>query len=356
MIEKINNFITNINFSTEYFGNSLFEYTKAFGIFIILLIVFKIIQYVILKKLGNLAKKTKTDIDDTLIKIIKSLRPSFYWFLAFFFATKFLTLNAFVIKTINIVLIVWIVYQIIKGSQILIDYILHKKFEKEDGTGSKTAVNYINIIAKVVLWSVGLLLIFSNLGIDITSLIAGLGIGGIAVAFALQNILSDLFSSFAIYFDKPFMVGDFVTTGNNSGVVEKIGIKTTRIRALQGEEIVISNNELTSARIQNFKKLEKRRIVSSFGILYETPIDKIKSIKNIVENIFKTIENAEFSRVHFKEFGDFSLNFEIVYFVMTNDYNIYMDIQEKFNLALMEAFEKDGIKFAFPTQTIYLAK
>ena len=350
------NFISNINFSAEYFGNSLLEYTKALGLFIILLIVFKIVQYIILRKLGNLAKKTKTDIDDTLITIVKSLKPPFYWFLAFFFAVRFLALGALTVKIINGILAVWIVYQVIAGIQILINYILNKKFAKEDDAGAKAAINYIGLISKIILWSGGLLLIFSNIGIDITSLIAGLGIGGIAIAFALQNILSDLFSSFAIYFDKPFAIGDFIVTGNHSGIVEKIGIKTTRIRALQGEEIVISNNELTSARIQNFKKLEKRRIVSSFGILYETPIEKIKKVKSIVENIFKNLEDTEFSRVHFKQLGDFSLNFEVVYSITTNDYNIYMDTQEKFNLALMEAFESEQIEFAYPTQKIFIDK
>ena len=350
------NFISNINFSAEYFGNSLLEYTKALGLFIILLIVFKIVQYIILRKLGNLAKKTKTDIDDTLITIVKSLKPPFYWFLAFFFAVRFLALDALTVKIINGILAVWIVYQVIAGIQILINYILNKKFAKEDDAGAKAAINYIGLISKIILWSGGLLLIFSNIGIDITSLIAGLGIGGIAIAFALQNILSDLFSSFAIYFDKPFAIGDFIVTGNHSGIVEKIGIKTTRIRALQGEEIVISNNELTSARIQNFKKLEKRRIVSSFGILYETPIEKIKKVKSIVENIFKNLEDTEFSRVHFKQLGDFSLNFEVVYSITTNDYNIYMDTQERFNLALREEFEKEGIEFAYPTQKVFMAK
>ena len=207
-----------------------------------------------------------------------------------------------------------------------------------------------------MLWAIGLLLILSNLGIDVTSLIAGLGIGGIAIAFALQNILSDLFGSFSIYFDKPFKIGDFIVAGAHSGVVEKIGIKTTRLRALQGEEIVISNTELTSARVQNFKKMEKRRIVSSFGILYETPIEKIKNVKQIVKNIFDSLENTELGRIHFKELGDFSLNFEVVYNITTGDYDVYMDAQEKFNFALVEAFEKEGIGFAYPTQKVFLDK
>lgn len=350
------NFIGNIDLGAIYLGNSMLDYAKAVGLFVVLLIVFKVIQYAILRKLGKLAEKTKTDIDDTLISITKSFKPPFYWFLAFYFAIKFLALNELTMKIITGILVVWVVYQVIAGIQILINYILKKRFAKEDDAGAKSAINYISLISKVLLWAIGLLLILSNLGVDVTSLIAGLGIGGIAVAFALQNILSDLFSSFAIYFDKPFQIGDFIVAGAHSGVVEKIGIKTTRIRALQGEEIVISNNELTGARVQNFKKLEKRRVVSSFGILYETKIEKIKNIKQIVKNIFNNLEDTEFSRVHFKQLGDFSLNFEVVYYITTGDYNIYMDAQEKFNLALMEAFENEGIEFAYPTQKLFLSK
>lgn len=353
---NMTNFIQNINFTALYLGNSVLDYAKAVGLFVVLLIVFKVIQYIILKRLGKLAEKTKTDIDDTLIEITKSLKPPFYWFLAFFFAIKFLTIGILATQVINGILVVWVVYQIIKAVQILLNYILNKKFAKEDDQGSKAAIVYVNMIAKFLLWAIGLLLILSNLGVDVTSLIAGLGIGGIAIAFALQNILSDLFSSFAIYFDKPFQIGDFIVAGSHSGTVEKIGIKTTRIRALQGEEIVISNNELTGARVQNFKKMQKRRVVSSFGILYETPVEKIKNIKQIVTNIFNNLENAELSRVHFKQLGDFSLNFEVVYNITTGDYNIFMDVQEKFNFALMEAFESEGIEFAYPTQKLFVAK
>jgi len=325
-------------------------------VFIALFATFKLVQYIILRRLGKLAEKTKTDIDDTFISIVRSLKPAFYWFVAFYFAIKFLDFSALTVKLINGILVVWVVYQVIVAIQILINYILSKRFAKEDDASAKAAIGYVNMIAKFLLWIIGLLLIFSNLGIDVTSLIAGLGIGGIAVAFALQNILSDLFSSFAIYFDKPFSVGDFIIAGEHMGTVEKIGIKTTRIRALQGEEIIISNNELTGARIQNFKKMKKRRIVSSFGILYETPVEKVKKVKEIVKNIFKTLENAELSRIHFKELGDFSLNFEIVYSITTGDYNAYMDTREKFNLSLMEAFEKEKIEFAYPTQKLFVAK
>jgi small-conductance mechanosensitive channel len=198
--------------------------------------------------------------------------------------------------------------------------------------------------------------VISNLGVDITSLIAGIGIGGIAIALALQNILSDLFSSFSIYFDKPFKVGDFIVVGEHMGSVEKIGIKTTRVRSPQGEEIVIANQELTTARVQNFRRLERRRNLVTLGVTYETPLAKLKKVTGIIEDIINKQKDATFDRVHFQSFGDFSLNYQIVYYVESEEYGVFMDVQQAINFAIMEAFEKEGIEFAYPTQTLYLSK
>ena len=177
-----------------------------------------------------------------------------------------------------------------------------------------------------------------------------------AIALAVQNILGDMFSSFSIYFDRPFEVGDFIIVGDHMGVVKKIGLKTTRIQALQGEEIVISNAELTSTRIRNFKKMQKRRIVFTVGVTYDTPKEKLEKIPSIVATIMAKVENADLDRVHFKEFADSSLNYEIVFYALTGDFGKYMDSRQAINLGLIEAFGKEGIEFAFPTQTVHLAK
>jgi small-conductance mechanosensitive channel len=233
-------------------GNTVGNFIIALCAFLVFLFVFRIFQFIILRRLSLLAEKTKTDIDDTLIKIVKSLKPPFYSFIAFYFAVKFLTLGDTLSKVLDSLLLIWVVYQVIIATQILIEYIFVKVFKEED-KGTKGAFGVIKNVVRALLWMLGVLIILSNLGVNITSLIAGLGIGGIAVAFAFQNILEDLFSSFAILFDKPFKVGDFIVVGEHKGVVQKIGIKTTRLKSLQGEEIVISNKELTSARLQNFK-------------------------------------------------------------------------------------------------------
>jgi small-conductance mechanosensitive channel len=198
--------------------------------------------------------------------------------------------------------------------------------------------------------------ILDNLGYDISALIAGVGVGGIAIAFALQNVLEDIFASISIYFDKPFKVGDFIKVGEDLGTVKKIGIKSSRIKTLEGEELVIPNTNLAQMRVRNYKKLSTRRIQFQIGVTYETPSVQLKKIPSIIEKITKSIDVIELDRVHFKSFGDFSLIFEIVYFVNESSYNIYMDVQQKMNLEIMEAFQKEKIDFAYPTQNIILSK
>lgn len=340
----------------SFLGNSFEEYIVAILAFIIFLIVFKLFQVIIIARLKKLARKTATDIDDTLIKIVNSLRPPFYLYLSFYFAVQFLSFVDVVEKTFAVILIVWVVYQVIAAAQVLIDYIVRRKMGDDAQGHAEAAIQFLSLISKIILWSLGLLFVLSNLGVDITSLIAALGVGGIAVAFALQKILSDLFSSFAIYFDKPFVPGDFIIVDGKAGTIEKIGIKTTRIRALQGEELVYSNDALTSAVIQNFHQMEKRRVVLSLGATYGTSTEKMKKVKKIIEDIIETVEEATFDRAHFKSFADSALIIEVVYYTETGDYATYMDVNEEIHLKIKEAFEKEKIDFAFPTQTIHLEK
>lgn len=342
--------------SYQFLGNSVKGYLTALVCFAVLLILFKAFQSFILKRLKKFAQSTKTDIDDTLIKIIRSLRPPFYSFLAFYLALKFLTLNSIIEQIVNIVLIIWVTYQGIIAVQILIDYLVKKGLKTEKEKGAQSAFTLLGKIAKGILWVIGVLLILSNLGVNVTSLVAGLGIGGVAIALALQNILSDLFSSFAIYFDKPFVVGDYISLGEHKGTVEKIGIKTTRLRGPQGEEISISNQELTSARVKNFKKIKERRITFSFGVVYEIQSEKLKQIPNIIESIIKSVSQARFDRIHFTEFGDSALLFEVVYYVQSSDYKTFRNIHQEILFKIKDIFEQKDIVMAYPTQTIYLEK
>lgn len=342
----------------SFWGNTLNNYILALIAVVGLLIVFWIIFVIVMGALSRFSKKTKTDIDDTLVKIVRSIRPPLYVFVAVYVALQFLYLHPVLDKTLTVIFLIWIVYQVIVIAQILIEYIVYKKIgvDEEADDKARGAADLLNLIVKIVLWSFGLLLILSNLGVNVTSLIAGLGIGGIAIAFALQNILSDLFSSFSIYFDKPFEVGDFIIVGDKLGVVEKIGIKTTRITALQGEELVLSNAKLTSSDIQNFKQMQERRKSFTFGVTYGTSPEKLEKINEHVKTIIENTPNTRFDRVHFFEFGSSSLNFEVVYYVLSPDYVEYMDAHQKIHLEIMKALQKEGIEFAFPTQTIHIEK
>ncbi len=174
-----------------------------------------------------------------------------------------------------------------------------------------------------------LLLALDNLGVDVTALVAGLGVGGIAVALAVQSILGDLFASLSIVLDKPFVIGDFIIVGDLLGTVENVGIKTTRVRSLSGEQLIFSNADLLNSRIRNYGRMYERRVVFTVGVTYDTPRHKLE---------------------------DFSLDFETVYYVQDPAYNLYMDIQQAINLELYQRFADEGIEFAYPTQTLFLAK
>lgn len=338
----------------ELLGNTVKDFVVAVFVFLVLLVVFGMFRGIVLRRLTKLAEKTQTDIDDIFIQIVEELRPPFYSFVAFYLAVSLITLTPLAQRVINAILIIWIVYQAIGALRVLVHYSIDKQITREPG--SQSILNLIRGIAIGLVWVLGALLVLQNLGVNVTSLMAGLGIGGLAVALALQNILSDLFSSFAIHFDKPFQQGDFIIVGNHLGVVEKVGIKTTRIRALQGEEIVISNQELTSTRIQNFKKMRERRVTFAFGVEYRTPIKTLKQIPQLVMEIIQSVELTRFDRAHFNKFDDSSLTFEVVYYVQSPEYSTHMDISQEIHFKIKEEFEKREISMAFPTRTIYMEK
>ncbi|MCK5472080.1 mechanosensitive ion channel family protein, partial [Candidatus Gracilibacteria bacterium] len=323
----------------------------AIVVLFVCLLIFSIIHTTIFKKFKKLARRTETDFDDTLVEVIEKIPVYFYWATSAFIAFYFLGVeNELARKIVNGVFIVLVVFRVIAFIQKFIDYTIEKVWMRDEKQAEEkqTAIHGIKIFANIILWSAGILLVLSNLGFEVSTLVASLGIGGIAIAFALQNILSDLFSSFAIYFDKPFQIGDYVVLGTDSGIIKKIGLKTTRIQTLQGEELVISNAELTSTRIKNFRRMKKRRVKFFFGMVYATPSQKLRKIPKIVEGIIEREELAEFDRCHFKDFGDFSLNFETVYYVKNRDYTDYMNAQQSINFAIKTAFEKEGIEMAFP--------
>jgi small-conductance mechanosensitive channel len=332
-------------------GNTAVEYLIALGVFFGSLILVKLVLLVVVSRLKNLAEKTETDVDDVLVGAIHGVKKLTYSLVALFIASRYLLMNELGYKVISALFVIAIAVEVVRVFQLFLVYGL-KKFVSR-GTASESIVHAGKVFGGIALWTVAFVFVLSNLGVNITSLIASLGIGGIAIALALQNILSDLFSSFSIYIDQPFQPGDFIVLGTDSGTVEKIGLKTTRLRTLRGEELIISNKELTTARVQNLKRMDRRRDVVTLGVTYETPKEKLEKIPGIIEEIIVKEDKVTFDRCHLLNFGPYSLDFELVYYVETREYVIYADIKQRIHLAIIQAFVKEGIEFAYPTQVQY---
>lgn len=342
---------------TSFFQNTVLDYLVFLLTFLTGVVIIRIFKSIVLHRLKALAKKTATTIDDFLIHSFeKTLLPMLY-FGAFYLSTRSLTLNPALSKIIDVLGVILLTVFSIRFLVAIINYALETYWlKKEKDAAKKRSLKGILTVIKVIIWGIGIAFLLDNLGFKISAVIAGLGIGGIAVALAAQAILGDLFSYFTIFFDRPFEVGDFIIVEDCLGTIEHIGIKTTRVRSLSGEQLVFSNTDLTNARLRNYKRMGHRRVVFRLGVTYQTTLQQVKEIPVIITNIIKTTNGTTFDRAHFFSYGDFSLVFEIVYNVMSRDYNIYMDIQQEINFAIKEAFEKRGIEFAYPTQTLFLEK
>lgn len=342
---------------TSFFDNSVSDYLIFLAILLLGILVVRIIRSIILSRLKAWAEKTATTIDDFLITTVeKTLLPLLY-FGVLYLATRSLTLNPAASKIIDVLGVILLTIFGIRFVVSIIKYSLETYWLKRerDETRERSIKGIITVI-KVIIWGVGITFLLDNLGFKISTVVAGLGIGGIAVALAAQKILGDLFSYLSILFDRPFEIGDFIIVGDHWGTVEHIGIKTTRVRSLSGEQLVFSNADLTSSRLRNYKRMAKRRVLFKLGVTYETSLQRLKEIPEIVRNIIEKVDDTVFDRAHFSSYGDFSLNFETVYYVLSRDYAKYMNIQQEINFAIKEEFEKRGIEFAYPTQTLYLSK
>jgi small-conductance mechanosensitive channel len=306
--------------------------------------------------LRKLAKRTTTDFDDFFADLIAQIGLPTFIAISIYFAALPLHLDANFRLGIRYLLIIALTIRSILLLQAIAKYGVvkfYKHARPDDPFAEHVIKNMVNVF-KWIFWVLGIVFVLGNLGINISALMAGIGIGGVAVALASQVVLGDMFSAISIFFDKPFEVGDFIIVDDYTGTVEYVGIKTTRIRSLGGEQLVLSNSDLTRSRIKNYKRMQVRRIVFKIGVIYETSVEKVKLIPQLVKNIFAKIDGVRLDRVHFSAFGDFSLVYEIVYFTLSADYNVYMDKQQEINFSMKEVFEKEKIEFAYPTQKLFV--
>ncbi len=334
-------------------GNTVQDLLIAILLFLCVLLVLRLYSRVALQSLQFLAARTPTTMDDAMLDVVRRMGTGTYAVIALFVAAQYVRLPPLGRRVIGAAFGIIVVYWAILVAQRLALRVVERVWIKRGETIDQMPQTF-PVLIKAGLWSLGVLLILSNIGVNVTSLIAGLGIGGVAIALAVQNILGDLFSSFSIYFDKPFRVGDFIITGGHSGTVKSVGWKTTRLQAVQGEEIIISNQELTSGRVQNFKRMKQRRVEFNFGIDYATPVGLLRQIPSIVTEILASIQKAKLERVCLKELGESGLVHQVVYQVLTEEYATYMNIQQEINLHLLEEFAKRKICFAFPVRRVHV--
>lgn len=338
-----------------YFGNTALDYLIALGIIIAGFIVIALFKRIVLQRVKRWTEKTTTNFDDYVVRSIERFGIPALYITIVYVGLNYLTFTergTYIVKIAATVAITFFAIRLVSHTILLLleSYVRRQ----ENGEEKVKQLGGIMLIVNVIIWGIGLLFLFDNMGYDVTAVVAGLGIGGIAIALAAQNILGDLFNYFVIFLDRPFEIGDFIIIDDKMGAVEYIGVKTTRIKSLSGEQLIFANSDLTKSRIHNYKRMERRRVVYKIGVIYQTPFEQVKMIPGLIKSIILEQEKAEFDRSHFAGYGDWSLNFEAVYYVLGSDYTLHMDVLEAINLRVFEEFEKAGIEFAFPTRTLYL--
>ncbi len=338
------------------FQNTLLEWLTALGVAAGSYIALVLLRRITVRNISRVAKRTRTDWDDIVEKLLRQTRRIWLLVIALAIGSRLVELSENGRLALKYVVVFVTIIQVGVWGRALILALIdrHIAAQKETDPGAATTMAALGIVLQIVMWVVLVLMGLQNIGIEVAPLLAGLGVGGIAVALAVQNILGDLFASLSIVLDKPFVIGDMVVVGEMSGNVEHIGLKTTRVRSLSGEQLVFSNSDMLSARIRNFKRMSERRILFRVGVVYQTPRDLVEAIPGMLREAVEAQELARFDRAHFTSFGPSSLDFEVVYFVKSPEYVSYMNTQQAINLMVLDRFRSAGIEFAYPTQTLFV--
>ena len=346
----------NFNFlALEFAGNSLNDYLIAAVILICLLMLIKVFRRLTFSKLHKWAAKTENIYDDAIVNIIERDLVPIAYIASIYLAVGNLELHPILNRTVRVMVVIVATIFAIRLISAAIEYLIKIYWlnYQPDNVNLEQSINALIPAIRILIWLIGIAFLLDNLGFDISAVVTSLGIGGVAIALASQGVLQDLFSYFSILLDRPFELGDFIIVGDYLGSVEYVGIKTTRLRSIDGEQIIIANTDLTGSRIRNFKRMHRRRVVFKFGVIYDTTPQQLAQIPDSIAEIINNTSHAACDRAHFSGYGEYSLNFEVVYFINTNDYNIYMNAQQDINLAIKTRFSELGVEFAFPTQINY---
>lgn len=334
-------------------GEPARDWIMALAIAVAVMLVLPLAKRVVISRVGRLASRTEMELDDFVVKVVRRTR----WLLVLFPVLYLATLSLDVPRLragLRTAAVLAFLLQLALWTLVAIDFWVasYKKKRAESDAASTTMITAFGFVGKVVLWAVILLLALDNLGVDVTALVAGLGIGGVAVALALQNILGDLLASLSIVLDKPFVIGDTIQVDTFVGTVETIGLKTTHLRNLSGEQLIISNGDLLRSRIRNYKRMAERRVAHAFDVVYQTPAEKVALIPEIVRGLVDARQELRFDHAHLTGLGESGLRFEAVWFVLSPDGALHLDLQQAVLLELLQRFETEGIELAYPTRTL----
>jgi small-conductance mechanosensitive channel len=330
----------------EFLGNSVLDWSVAVVAFLVTFTVLPLVRGYIraLRKRKPVHQHAVLDFATELVARTSRL---FLWPLAFWVGASLLVIPERADTIIDRVMLALWWLQVGLWAVAAASFFIDRRRGAPTDRGYSGSIDIIHFVVRLAIWTLVLLVALDNLGIEITTLVAGLGIGGIAVALAVQNVLGDLFASLSITLDKPFTVGDFLVLDSTMGTVERIGVKSTRLRSIGGEQVIVANADLLKARVHNFGRMYERRVVFTISVRYETPIATVREIPEMLAAIVRRQQRVRFDRSHFLKYGDFALIFEVVYFVLDPDFNLYMDIQQAINLEILEAFDRRGIVFSY---------
>ncbi|MHB0996623.1 MAG: mechanosensitive ion channel family protein [Elusimicrobiales bacterium] len=339
-------------------GNTPAAYGLALAAFCAALALLYIVKNIGLSRLKAIAQATETDLDDLAVGLIEKFRWFEYQLVALYVATRYLARSQAFDRALHLLVLLVFTYRAITILQELLSYWLNRiAAQRQLSDAAKASVvNSTQVIMRTLVWVAAVLFVMDNLGINISAVLTGLGIGGVAVALAAQAILGDLFNFFVILLDKPFNVGDFLVAEDIAGTVEHIGLKSIRIRSLSGEIVIISNSKLLGMGLKNYKQMQRRRVAFKTTVVYQTPLEKLRKVPAIIKEVLAGLENTAFDRSNLSGLGDFSIDFETVYYVESPDYNFFMQTQERALQGIIERFAKEGIEFAYPTQTLFVNK
>jgi len=345
----------------EFWGNDCRSWAIALATFLITLTVLPIVKRFISARRRRWAERdasgsaapTHHAIGLTALLVERTSRL-FLWAVAVYLGSRDLTFAPPLehALTIGIVLLFWM--QVGLWAMTAVRYAIDLRRRTSAGLDAllSSSIDVILFVAGLVIWGMVLLLALDNLGVEIKPLLAGLGIGGIAVALAVQTVLSDLLASLSIALDKPFTIGDSLTVGEIQGTVEHIGVKSTRLRSLSGEQIIMSNADILKSRVRNFGRMRERRSLFQFGVSYDSAPESLAAIPAAVRAIIESTPNTRFDRCHFLSYGDAALQFEVVFYVTSSDFNVYADAQQRINLAIIERLRAMKVGFRAPTQAV----